>query len=154
MSTPQRAKEIIFKIAYITIASVSEDNQPWNTPVFTAYDQNYNFYWGSYRNSQHSKNIRARKEVFLVMYDSTVSPGSGEGVYIKAVAEELEDPQEIVFALKLLRDRHIVPYWRIEQVQGGAPIRLYKATPEKFWMNGESSVDGNYIDTRVEIKMS
>jgi general stress protein 26 len=154
MPTSEKAKEIIRKIAYITIASVSEKGEPWNAPVFSAYDKNYNFYWGTYRNSQKSQNIRANKNVFLVIYDSTVAPGSGEGTYIKASATELEDPKEIAFAHQLLWDRHVVPYWKLEQVQGDAPIRLYKAVPEKVWMNGGDKVGGNYIDTRVEIDLS
>jgi hypothetical protein len=42
----RRAKEIIEKIQYATIASVTEHGMPWNSPVFTAYDKNFNFYWG------------------------------------------------------------------------------------------------------------
>lgn len=153
MPNSNRAKEIIEKIPYITVASVDENGMPWNAPVFAAYDKDYNFYWGTYRNSQKSKNIRANKNVFLVIYDSTVGPGKGEGVYIKANAIELSDHKEIGFAHRLLRDRHVVPYWRIEQVQGDAPIRLYKAVPEKVWMNGEGEENGHYIDVRVEVNL-
>ncbi len=42
-----RAKEIISKIIYINIASVSEDGLPWNTPLYYAFDENYNFFWTS-----------------------------------------------------------------------------------------------------------
>lgn len=153
MTNVEDAKAIIAKIHYITIATISEDGLPWNAPVFAAYDKNYTFYWGTYRDSQKSKNIRANKNVFLVIYDSTVNPGKGKGVYIKATVEELTDSKEIEVAHKLLWDRHIVPYWKLEQVQGDAPIRLYKATSEKVWLNGEGEVDGNYIDVRVEVKL-
>lgn len=153
MDNSEKAKAIIAKIPYITIATISEDGMPWNAPVFAACDKNFTFYWGTYRDSQKSKNIRANKNVFLIIYDSTVWPGKGEGVYIKATAEELNDSKEIEVAHKLLWDRHVVPYWRLEQVQGDAPIRLYKAIPEKVWMNGEGEVDGNYIDIRVEVKL-
>lgn len=94
MNNSEKAKKIIEKIPYITIATISEDGMPWNAPVFTAYDKNYTFYWGTYRDSQKSKNTRANKNVFLVIYDSTVGPGKGEGVYIKAIAEELNDSKE------------------------------------------------------------
>lgn len=152
MQTAQRAKEIIEKILYVTVASVADDGQPWNSPVFYAYDEHYNFYWGTYRESQKAKNIRANENVFLVIYDSTVVPGTAEGVYIKATAKVLEDPEEIGFAHKLLSVRHIAPFWKLEEVQGDAPIRLYKAVPERIWMNGEGKENGHYIDTRVEIK--
>lgn len=153
MDNAGKAKEIIKKIPYITIASISEDGQPWNAPVFAAYDNDYNFYWGTSRNSQKSKNIKTNKNVFLVIYDSTAPPGKGEGVYIKAIATELEDPKEIEYAHKLLRDRHIVPYWKLEEVQGDAPIRLYKAIMEKVWVNGEGEENGHYIDIRIEVKL-
>jgi len=153
MTNEERAKAVIKKIPYITIATISEDGMPWNAPVFAAYDENYNFYWGTYRNSQKSKNIRHNKNVFLAVYDSNDPPGEGFGVYIKAIAEELTDTKEIEFAHKLLWDRHIVPYWKLEQVQGDTPIRLYKAMPEKVWVNGEGRENGNYIDIRIEIKL-
>ena len=147
------AKEVIEKINYITLATVDEKGNPWNSPVFAAYDKDYNFYWGTHRDSQKSNNIRINKNIFLVIYDSTVPDGQGKGVYIKATAKELNDPKEIEFAHKLLTKRHTSPYWKLEQVQGNAPIRLYKATSKKIWMNGEGEKDGHYIDTRVEIHL-
>ena len=143
-------EEIIEKVTYVTVASVDEQGQPWNTPVFCAYDKGKNFYWGSHRNSQHSKNIRANGRVFLVIYDSTVPAGEGEGVYVKATARELDEPAEIETAHALLQNRRPVPYWRLEEVQGKAPVRLYKATPEKMWLNDGGQVDGTYIDTLKE----
>ena len=153
MNHTEKAKEIIKKVPYASVASVSEDGLPWNAPVFVAYDQDYNFYWGTYVNSQKSKNIRNNKNVFLTIYDSSAPPGTGEGVYIKAIATEITDPKEINFAHKLLWDRHVVPYWKLEQVQGDTPIRLYKAVPEKVWLNSEGEDSGHYIDVRIEVKL-
>ena len=153
MPTAKRAKEIIEKVIYITVASISEDGMPWNAPVFAAYDEHYNFYWGTNRNSQKAKNIRNNKNVFLVIYDSTVPAGEGEGVYVKATAHELEDPKEIESAHSLLQKRRPVPYWKLEAVQGEGPIRLYKAVPEKVWMNDGSRINDVYIDTRTEITL-
>ncbi len=153
MDNIAKAKEIIKKILYITIASISDDGMPWNAPVFAAYDEKYNFYWGTYRNSQKSKNIRVNKNIFFVIYDSTAPAGKGKGVYIKATATELDDPEEINLAHRLICDRHIAPYWKLAQVQGGAPIRLYKATPEKVWINGGGEENGHYIDTRIEVNL-
>ena len=153
MPSLQQVKAIIEKIPYITIASLSQEGEVWNAPVFTAYDKDFNFYWGSYQDSQHSKNIRFNKNIFLVIYDSSVVPGSGAGVYMRAKGIELSDSNEIEFVHKLLWDRHVVPYWKIEQVQPGKPIKLYKAVPEKVWTSGEGQADGHYIDTRVEIDL-
>jgi len=38
------------------------------------------------KNGQHSKNIAENNRVFIVIYDSTVPEGDGEGVYIQAMA--------------------------------------------------------------------
>lgn len=153
MSKADLAKQIIEKIPYITLATVDEQGMPWNAPVFAAYDIDYNFYWGTHSDSQKARNIRKNENVFITIYDSTVTPGDGAGVYIKAIAKEMTDPQEIAFAHKLIWDRHVVPYWKLEEVQGDAPVRLYKTVPEKMWMNGEGEKDGHYIDTRVEIQL-
>ncbi len=45
---------------------------PWNSPVYSAFDKDYNFYWASWKENQHSKNIKENEKVFVVIYDSTV----------------------------------------------------------------------------------
>ncbi len=148
----QRAKEIVEKIIYITIATCSKDGQPWNSPVYSAFDENHTFYWGSDKNSQHSKNIAANNKVFLVIYDSTVPAGTGEGVYIKAKAGEVTDKKEMEKVVTLLKERAKRSYWKVDQLLGEGP-HLYKAILEKAWMNGEGKVDGVYIDTREEVSL-
>src|SRR5436190_447849 len=101
----QRAKRIISKILYITIATASKDGNPWNSPVYSAFDENYNFYWASDQNGQQSKNIKENEDIFIVIYDSTAPEGTGEGVYIKAKAYSLSDETEILNALKVLDER-------------------------------------------------
>jgi general stress protein 26 len=147
----KRAQEIIDKILYVTIASVDADGQPWNSPVFSAHDEDLNFYWGSHIDSQHSRNIKATGKVFLVVYDSTVEAGQGEGVYVKARAEEVVDDKEIQRVHKLLQDRRPVPYWKLSQVAAPAPVRLFKATPDQIWMNDDGERDGQFIDIRKEV---
>lgn len=147
----KRAQEIIDKILYVTIASVDGNGQPWNSPVFSAHDENLNFYWGSHIDSQHSKNIKDTGKVFLVIYDSTVEAGAGEGVYVEAAAGEILDPVEIKRVHKLLQGRRPVPYWKLNEVVAPAPVRLFKATPSQIWMNDDGERDGQYIDVRKEV---
>jgi hypothetical protein len=105
---------------------------------------------GSHVGSQHSQNIRANGKAFIVVYDSTVAPGLGSGVYIQAKCLELTDPSEVIAAHKLIQDRRPNPYWKLEEVQAGRPVHLFKAIPQKIWMNGDGEKDGQYIDVRVE----
>jgi hypothetical protein len=150
-SLAPRAQEIVDRILYVTIASTSRDGKPWNSPVFSAHDEYHNFYWGSRIGSQHSQNIKATGKVFLVIYDSTVEAGQGEGVYVQASCKEITDPDEIKFAHNLLQTRRPVPYWKLEEVSPPAPVRLFKAMPERIWMNDDGQKDGQYIDVRKEV---
>lgn len=150
----EKAKQILQKILYITIASATKNGMPWNTPVYSAFDESYNFYWASDKNGQHSKNIQENPNVFLVIYDSTAAEGTGVGVYVKAKAYEITNEQEILHGLKTLdsrvgktKERHA------EHFLGDYPRRIYKAVPETFWVNGIGNINGNYIDTRVEVNL-
>jgi hypothetical protein len=147
-----QAKAIISRIEYATVATVDADGNPWNAPVYVAYDDQYNFYWGSHKDSQHSKNILHAPKVFLASYNSTALPGTGEGVYINAICNELTEKDDIIFAHGLIQARrNPIPYWKLEQFQAdNAPIRLYKAVPQGLCINGDTTIDGTYVDIRVE----
>lgn len=154
MDLSKRAKEIIKEIIYITIATSSEDGQPWNSPVYSAYDKGYNFYWASWKENQHSKNIVKNNKIFIVIYDSKAREGTGEGVYIQAKAYMLTKKDEVTRALSYLDGRvgkKKDPATRVAQFLGNNPRRIYKAVPEKFWVNGEGSIKGEYIDVRFEV---
>lgn len=148
-----QAQSILDRNAYITLATVSEDGEPWNSPLFFAYDSDYNLYWASYIESQHSQNIRANGQAFIVAYDSTVPWGTGTGVFIQAQAREVTDQQEIIKACRLRRARVPEANQPPEDFMGDKPRRIYCATPQKIWMNGDDKVNGNFIDVRKEASL-
>lgn len=152
--TSERAKEIIEKIIYITIATVTPEGKPWNSPVYSAYDEKYNFYWASWTENMHSKNIAGNPNVFLVIYDPTIPEGMGKGVYIQAQASVLENTEEISRALELLYGRKNKKPRAVSEFTGDYPRRIYKATPEKIWMNTNDTIQGNFVDKREEIVMN
>lgn len=116
----KRAREIIEKIKYVTIASITEDGLPWNSPLFSAYDEEFNFYWGTHKDSQKAKNIRANNNVFLAIYDSTVPPGTGEGVFVRAKVHQITDPDEVKRVYELLKARHApAHFWEWGAIQEG-----------------------------------
>jgi len=148
-----QAKKVINDILYITIATVDKNNQPWNSPVYSAFDENYNFYWTSWRENQHSKNIAENEKVFVVIYDSTVPEGTGFGVYMKGKARQLEkkDIIEILKSLTLMYSRKSKKPRKPEEFLGLLPRRIYKFVPEQIWVNSEGDIKGNYVDSRVDI---
>lgn len=149
----EKAKAIIEKVIYINIATVTPDGRPWNTPVVAAYDEDYNFYWASWAENEHSKNIRNNPNVFLTIYDSTVPEGTGEGVYIEAKAVELTDRDEIARAVATYYARKNRPPRQPEEFMGDYPRRVYKAVPRQSWVNVDGDINGNYVDQRVEIEL-
>jgi uncharacterized protein YhbP (UPF0306 family) len=153
----KRAAEIINQILYITIASANRDGKPWNSPVYSAFDEHLNFYWSSDKASVHSQNVRENSNVFLVIYDSTMPAGTGEAVYIEAEAIELTDVDEIQVARRTTQSREEKPAGEkeFEKFTSDAIRRIYRASPHRVWMNDvEEDYNGNYIkDIRIEIPL-
>ncbi len=147
----KRAKEILEKIRYATIATASRNGKPWNSPVAHEYDDQLNVYWFSDKENQHSRNVRENKHVFIVIYDSTVPDGEGEGVYIEATAYELSDPEEIRLARRIKEGPDMdAP----DDFMGEAIRRVYKAVPQRVWMNDAEVKDGIFVrDYRVEVQL-
>ena len=149
------AKEIIKKILYITIATASKDNTPWNSPVYSALDEDYNFYWMSPVATQHSKNIKENPKVSLVIYDSTVKEGTGKGVYVQAKAFEVSDEKEVEKAIAIMWSRigKDPKAHKPKEFLGDSPLRVYKAVSEKFWVNDDNRIGDKYLDYREEVKL-
>jgi hypothetical protein len=148
----KRAKEILEKIQYATIATVSAEGKPWNSPVRHEYDNDLNIYWFSDKQNQHSQNVRANENVFIVIYDSTVPEGDGEGIYIEARARELADPEEILFARRIKKGSDYTG--SSDDFLGDAVRRVYKAVPQLMWMNDAEIKDGMFVrDYRVEVSV-
>ena len=34
---------------------------------------------------------------------------------------------------------------------GDKPRRIYKAVPQKMWLNSDASINGNFVDTRITV---
>lgn len=151
MKPNDKAKSILDNIKYITIATVSDDGQPWNTPVASFhFDNDYALYWASWQNNQHSQNIRANGKTFVVVYDSTpANDNPSAGVYLQGQAVELTDKQEVMQAALVFKDDPYDPSDG-KQYLGEYPRRIYKFVPEKIWMNDDDQMNGNFIDIRKE----
>lgn len=145
----KKAKDILAKIRYATLATVTPEGMPWNSPVAHEIDKNYNIYWFSDKENQHSKNLRNNPRVFIVIYDSTAP--EGEGVYMEADVIELSDADEINKIRNAKKGKEIND---AENFLGGAVRRCYKATPSRMWMNDAEVRNGDFIrDYRVEVNL-
>ncbi len=150
----EHAEEIISSNIYMTIATASENGKPWASPVFFAHDEDFNLYWVSYKEATHSRNIHGRKEIGIVVFDSTLPEGKGEGIYFDAVAKALDDDNEIRKAMEILSARVTIEDFkikRIEDVTVQGAWRVYKAEPHEITKVAGDTVNGQYIDTRENV---
>jgi len=151
----KEAAKVIQRILYINLATITPPigGKPWNTPVFTAFDEELNFYWASYKLNQHSINIKNNPNVFATIYDSTVAAGTGFGVYFQGKAHMLIKPKNMLIATKVLYKRSNKKPREIMQFLRKYPRRLYQFKPEKVWANGDGDIKGNFIDIRTELSL-
>ncbi len=151
----KRAREIINEVIYITLATVTPEGKAWNSPLFSACDEKFNFYWSSHPDSQHSINIAHNGDVFVIIYNSLAREGEGDGVYIQAKASQVTSREEIAKALRLLGARRGKPFNYPDKFIEG-PQRIYKAEPQKMWINdAQKDADGDFIkDYRIELSLT
>jgi hypothetical protein len=149
-----KAKKEINNRLYLTLATVDNNSDPWNAPVYSAFDEKYTFYWMSSLTSQHSKNIRLNSKTFAVMYDSTVLEGTGFGVYLRGNSYELNsiDIEEIIHGIRVLGTRiHATDFPKASDYLSPFHRRVYKFIPEQAWVNTIVTIQGKKLDQRLEI---
>lgn len=147
-----KAQQIIKDIQYATLATVSPEGDPYNAPVFFAYDSELNLYWSSSPRAQHSQNIDHNGKVYIVIYDSTIEQGAGWGVYIKTEATAASE-NETHKALSLLGNRRGREFNNIDSFKASKQ-RAYKARPQSVWINDAEVDSGEYVgDYRVEVDL-
>ncbi len=148
-----KSKEIIEKIEYLNIASITPEGLPWNSPVYCSFDKELNFYWLSWKENQHSKNVRNNPNVFATIYDSTIPSNIAFGVYFQGKAYELSNPVNIVAGLKCHYSRSKHKIKDAVMFLTSHPRRVYKFVPEKSWINTMGEIEGNYIDDKTELNL-
>ncbi len=153
ISLIQQAKNIIQKNLYITLATIGKDGLPWSSPVYAAYDENYNFYWASAKNAKHSLNIEENDKISFVIFDSSVPWGKGEGVYMQAKAFQLIRKKDILHAFTYRYGRINQAPRPLEEFLDKAPRRIYKAVPEKIWIKVDTKENGYFVDKRIELRL-
>ena len=119
----------------MTLGTADEDGRPWVSPVWFAHSGYREFFWVSSPDARHSRNLAARPDLAIVIFDSQVPEFGAEAVYISASAEQLAgDALERgieVFARKSEADG--LPPWSRADVEGSAKHRLYRAVASEHY---------------------
>ena len=115
---------------YMTLGTADADGRPWVSPVWYAHEEARTFVWVSDPGTRHSFNIAARPDVSLVIFDSHAELGEGQGLYVRARAEQLDDAVAAE-AIAIFSRRSIAQgghEWSAGDVRAPARLRLYRAT--------------------------
>ena len=131
-----RARSVIDANRYMALGTVDKAGQPWVSPVWFATEDYRNFHWVSSPDAKHSLNLAAHPEVAIAIYDSSVPVGGAQAAYMKGEAGELTG-DDLVRGLEVF-DRvsreDIGRGFGLEDVQGSALFRLYRATVSEHWV--------------------
>ena len=142
------ARTIIDRNRYMVVATADPSGQPWPSPVYYAPRDYREYFWVSDPDAAHSRNLRERREVGIVMFDSRAKLGTGQGVYILGVAQELP-AHEVEEGIAVLSERslgHGGSEWTPEDVRDPSRHRLFQATAEAVFVLDEH-------DHRVEVSL-
>jgi nitroimidazol reductase NimA-like FMN-containing flavoprotein (pyridoxamine 5'-phosphate oxidase superfamily) len=125
------AREIIDASLYLVLATADESGRPWASPVYFANEGYDEFFWVSSPEATHSRNIARRPDVGIAIFDSRAAIGTGQGVYMTAVAEAVPHAG-IEHGIDLFSRRSVAHggrAWTAADVQteGQHAIRLYRA---------------------------
>jgi nitroimidazol reductase NimA-like FMN-containing flavoprotein (pyridoxamine 5'-phosphate oxidase superfamily) len=130
------ARAVIDANRYMTLGTADESGHPWVTPVWFAPADYREFVWVSSPAARHSRNIAARPEVSIVIFDSRVPVGSASAVYMTAVAQELTGADHerglAVFARE--SEAQGLRVWGVADVTAPARHRLYRAAMTELWV--------------------
>ena len=154
----EQIKRMLHEVTIVPIATVSPGSVPHNSPVFMAFDRDFNGIWSSHPDAQHSLNLTHTGEVFLSVFDSRGQYSGGLFIEASASIVEVDDPDFL---------QAYTIYAKAKQVYGAkAPSvehfaakngqRLYCAVPKSLWINHSSKDEQGIVvqDLRFRVTVA
>ena len=142
------AREVINANQYLVLATAGRDGVRWVSPLWYAHAGYREFFWVSHPQARHSRNIEARPQVSIVIFDSSVHPGAVRAVYISGAAE-LATGSGLQRSIEIYSRRSQeqgLKVWTINDVQAPAHHRLYRAVAAEH-----SVLKPGGVDVRISI---
>jgi hypothetical protein len=151
------ARSVIDENRYMVLGTADPAGHPWVSPVWFATENYREFHWVSGPETQHSKNIAARPELSIVIFDSSRLPGTAQAVYMTGTAEELTGA-ELEPGMDLygrVSAEQGLSVWTVDDVQTPALFRLYRATAAEHFVliRGGDPEHGSGIDRREAVTL-
>lgn len=130
------ARTIIDAGLYMVLATADAAGRPWSSPVYFAHDSYRTFVWVSSPDAAHSRNIAARTEVGIAVFDSHAPIGTGQGVYVRATAAPAHG-DGLVRGIATYSRRSLAHggrEWTLDDVRPGGDLHLYAAIAQGHWI--------------------
>jgi predicted pyridoxine 5'-phosphate oxidase superfamily flavin-nucleotide-binding protein len=146
------ARSVIDATKYMALGTSDETGHPWVSPVWFATVDRRRFHWVSGRETLHSRNLEARQEVAIAIYDPSNPVGA---VYISGTAEELTgaELEEGIEIFGRLSRTNAGRDWKLADVQPPSEHRLYRATAVEYYVlvRGADSETRRGVDHREPV---
>jgi nitroimidazol reductase NimA-like FMN-containing flavoprotein (pyridoxamine 5'-phosphate oxidase superfamily) len=151
------ARRVIDANAYMALGTADDNGHPWVSPVWFATEDYVQFYWVSSPEARHSRNLEARGEIAIAIYDSSRAPGTAEAVYISGSAYEItgDDLERGIELYDRVSQRKIQRAWGLSDVQPPSLFRLYRATASEHFVliRGRDPERGTGVDRRERVSL-
>ena len=153
------AESVIKSNRYLTLGTCSREGMPWVAPLMYALDKSDRFYWVSALDAVHSVDIRENPNVAFVIFDSNPGYGNAQGLYCRAVAEELSGTDlsfgcEVFYRMRYPDEAEREKKGRNPaDFEGDSPRRMYRAVVAEYSVlhPDKHPKYGNLIDFRIPI---
>jgi hypothetical protein len=149
------ARTIIDANRYMALGTADPDGHPWVTPVWFASDDYRHFLWVSSPDARHSRNVAARPEVAIAIFDSTVPVGGAQAVYMSGRGEELTgtELERGIDTFGRLSEADVGRRWGPDDVQPPSLFRLYRAAVSEHYVliTGRDPELGTGVDRRERV---
>jgi uncharacterized protein YhbP (UPF0306 family) len=141
-------RTIVEENDYMTLATADGDGRPWASPVWYAPTGAMELLWLSRPEARHSRNLAARAELAIVIFNSSAPIGTGQGAYIEAVGEQVPESQmeRCVAAYSQRSQARGGPALTVAEAHAAAPHRLYRASASRYFLGVR--------DERVQVSLA
>ena len=138
---------------YLVLGTADGEGRPWATPVFFAADGEHRVLWVSAPDSRHSRNIAARPEVAITVFDTNAPIGGAEALYLEATATPVAGD---VWAAALAQLNARLPASHQlgpDDLEPAGPMRVYQAaiTGHFVLIRGGDARFDNVTDARLAV---
>ncbi|WP_187284967.1 pyridoxamine 5'-phosphate oxidase family protein [Streptomyces sp. OR43] len=138
---------------YLVLGTADREGRPWVSPVFFAADGHHRVLWVSSPDSRHSRNIAARPEVAITVFDTAAPVGGAEAIYLEATAGPAADDARAAdlasLNARLPAGHQLVP----EDLAPAGPLLVYQAAVSRHFVlirGGDDRFD-NVTDARLAV---